>query len=58
MSITEETRLQMLYLLAPVALDPQCMDKLLDEMEKANGVRPTPEEIMKHINLLRSVRGV
>lgn len=55
--ITEETRLQMLQLLAPVALDPQRMDKLIDDMEKLNGVRTTPEEIMKHINLLRSVRG-
>lgn len=55
--ITEETRLQMLQLLAPVALDPQRMDKLIDDMEKLNGVRTTPEEIMKHINLLRSVKG-
>lgn len=55
--ITEETRLQMLQLLAPVALDPQRMNKLIDDMEKLNGVRTTPEEIMKHINLLRSVKG-
>ena len=55
--ITEEQRLQMLQMLAPVALDPEKMDKVINEMEKLNGVRTTPEEIMKHINLLRSVRG-
>lgn len=55
--ITEEARLQMLQMLAPVALDPEKMDKVIAEMERLNGVKTTPEEIMKHINLLRSVRG-
>jgi hypothetical protein len=55
--VSEEQRLQLLQLLAPVALDPQKMDKLIVEMEKINGIKTTPEEVMKHINLLRSVKG-